>query len=106
MFSFFPLNSLKYRKLQGLIDPSYHSAKVSKFSYFTSLPPIFYLLRIKILTHETEIWHFFCFFHSFYKPIPIPLHNFPRQKFGVFKSISYFWTYTIYTVPTNKVFLK
>lgn len=99
---FFPI-SLKYRKLQGLTDPITH---LNKFSYFASLLQIFCLPN----NWNIDIWnwnfHFFFSAMALTSPAPLPFSISQRQNFGVFHSISYFWTNATYAVPTNKVFSK
>ena len=102
--SFFPLNSLKFRKLQSLTDPTSHSAKqIFIFRQFAS---------IVLFTEKLKYWNrklkFPCFFFSFLQPLwlepPPPFIIFQRKRFGIFHSTSCFNFYYIYCIHKQSIF--
>ena len=101
--SFFPLNSLKFRKLQSLTDPTSHSAKqIFIFRQFAS---------IVLFTEQLKYWHrklkFPCFFflsYSLYDLSPPAFIIFQRKRFGIFHSTSCFNFYYIYCIHKQSIF--
>lgn len=104
MSSFFPLNSLKFRKLQSLTDTTSHSAK--QFFVFWQF------VSIVLFTEQLKYWHrklkflwFFFFPIAFMIPASLPFIIFKGKDLAYFIPL-HVLTSTTYTVSTNKVFLK